>query len=236
MKLKFNINLSKVLFDLIAINIALGIANLIIFYTFWVDGWSYPSLFIFINLSTLLVFFLSSQSHFNPSFTFKKIIRFSLKYLLAIILFVTIYWLIVLDKKYYFVHLGLFYSFTLILTIFFRFIWVKIFSILLRRIFTTKNLMIVSYDHQKIIQTVLHNDWLKYSIVHSLNEMKPSEMTLYTKQFDLDLLIIDLKEKNDLKEEYKQISDRLNLPLLFLNPDSKKAKLERIIGEYKLFT
>lgn len=238
MKQEFNINLSKVLFDLLAINIALGITNLVIFYTFWVDGWSYPSLFIYINLCTLLVFFLSGQFLLNPSFSLKTVSLFSLRYLFVIFSFITIYWLIILDRKYYLVHLILFFSLTILFIILFRILWIKIFNTLLRRIYSTKNVMIVSRDNQKMIQTILHHDWLKYSIEHGINDLNPSDIQLYTKQFDLDIMIIDLKGKDkELIAKYREESANQNLKVFFLNPGkAKKTVIKKIIDQYKLYS
>lgn len=238
MKQDFNINLSKVLFDLLAINIALGIANLVIFYTFWVDGWSYPSLFIYINLCTLIVFFISRQTLLNPSFSLKTVFVFSLRYLFIIFSFITIYWLIILDRKYYLVHLILFFSLAILFIILLRVLWIKIFSNLLRRIYSTKNVMIVSRDNQKLIQTILHQDWLKYSIEQGISDLNPSDVQLYIKQFDLDIMIIDLRGKDkELLAEFKRANTDYNVKLLFLNPrKTDKIVLEKIIDRYKLYS
>ncbi|MBL7790465.1 MAG: hypothetical protein JNL75_11605 [Chitinophagales bacterium] len=236
MKQEFNINLSKLLFDLIAVNIALGITNLIIFYTFWVDGWSYPSLFIFINLSTIVSFYFTKQKLYNPSFNLKSILGFSLKYLLIAFLLVTIYWLIVLDRKYYLVHLGIFYSLSFVLVLLLRFVWIKIFRNILRRIYSTKNVMLVSKNYKDIAQSIIHNDWLKYSLEHSVGELNPKDISLYMKQYDLDILIIDLKENLSTIEDYKLAGKSENLKLFFLNPlNPKFYQLKKIIGKYKLY-
>lgn len=236
MKQEFNLNLSKLLFDLTAINIALGVSNLIVFYTFWVDGWSYPSLFIVINLSTILAFFLTAQTLFNPSYSFRQIVIFHVKYLLIIFLFVTIYWLFVLDRKYYLVHLLIFYSLTVLFIIFFKWVWIKIFFKVLQRLYSPKNIMIVSRNRENLQQTILKNKWLKYSIEQSLSEIVPDDLTLYINQYNLDLIMIDLKGKAELKESLESIGRLNNVTIIFLNPVTKTSRLKKIIGDYEFYT
>lgn len=235
MKQEFNINLSKILFDLFAVNMALGLANLIVFYTFWVDGWSYPSLFIFINLSTLIAFFLCQQFHLNPSFSLKLLGKYSGSYLLVFFLLVTTYWLIILDRKYYAVHLILFFTLTILFVFLFRLIWIAIFRRLLIRIYTTKNIMLIAKHSQGIVHTLLQNDWLRYSIECKMEVLKPDDIPLYVKQFDLDLILIDMKDNAHAAEDYAKVCQQLSVCVFFVNINAPKNQLEKIIGNYKLY-
>jgi hypothetical protein len=98
--------------------------------------------------------------------------------------------------------------------------------------------MIVSRDNQKLIQAILHNDWLKYSVEHGISDLNPSDVQLYVKQFDLDIMIIDLKGKNkELLAEYREESVNQNVKVFFLNPGkAKNTVLEKIIDRYKLYS
>lgn len=98
--------------------------------------------------------------------------------------------------------------------------------------------MLVSKDAKKLTQTIGENNWLKYSIELSIDEIKPLDIPLYTKQYDLDIIIIDLEnEQNEiLQKEYKQISKDQNVSVLFINPhNSYKNKVKKVIGSHKLF-
>jgi hypothetical protein len=98
--------------------------------------------------------------------------------------------------------------------------------------------MIVSRDNQKLIQTILHQDWLKYSIEQGISDLNPSDVQLYIKQFDLDIMIIDLRGKDkELLAEFKRANTDYNVKLLFLNPrKTDKIVLEKIIDRYKLYS
>lgn len=98
--------------------------------------------------------------------------------------------------------------------------------------------MIVSRDNQKLIQTILHQDWLKYSLEHGINDLNPSDIQLYTKQFDLDIMIIDLKGKDKkLLAEYREEGANQNVKVYFLNPGKgSKTILKKIIDQNKLYS
>jgi hypothetical protein len=98
--------------------------------------------------------------------------------------------------------------------------------------------MIVSRDNQKLIQTILHQDWLKYSIEQVVSDLNPSDVQLYVKQFDLDIMIIDLRGKDkELLAEFKRANTDYNVKFLFLNPrKTNKIVLEKIIDRYKLYS
>ena len=98
--------------------------------------------------------------------------------------------------------------------------------------------MIVSKDKQKIVQAILHHDWLKYSIEQGISDLNPNDIQLYLKQFDLDIIIIDLQDKDEgLEAKYKQEGADQNVKVLFLNPKkTTKTQLTKIIDRYKLYS
>lgn len=96
--------------SLLCLNFAFGLSNVIIFDTFWVDGWSYPSLFIVIQLTFILSFYITSQYKISPSKTLFKIVYDNIELCLLLFFLILVYWFSIKSDKYYRIGLVLFYS------------------------------------------------------------------------------------------------------------------------------
>ena len=236
MSQKKNIFLSKLLFDLLAINIALGMTNLIIFYTFWVDGWSYPSLFIVINLAAIVSYILSHQNFLNPSFRFSSIVRITFRYILITYSFTSIYWLLALNKKYYVAHLILFFILGFLFLLIFRKIWVVAFTKILRSLYNRKNVMIISPMHATI-KTILNQEkWLNYSVEYAANKIQVDDLPIYFSSYNLDVVFIDLNCIDEPVEEWRAKFKSMNIELFILNSKkSDKLRLQKIISDLHLY-
>ncbi len=236
MNQKINIHLSKLLFDLLAINIALGLTNLVVFYTFWVDGWSYPSLFIVINLAVIISYALSQQHLLNPSFQFSDIIKITLKHALIIFTITTLYWLIALNKKYYLVHLVMFFTLGILFLLIFRSLWVAIFSRVLSRLYMRKNVMIISPRHESVSCILNQQKWLNYSIEYGIEKIYFEDLSLYITQYNLDLVLIDTISIIEPFGEWKIKLKSMNANFLFLNPvKTDNLKLKKVISYIHLY-
>ena len=99
------------IFNLLVLNFSFGLSNLIIFDTFWVDGWAYPSLFIVVNLACMLSFILSNQMDISPDYNNVQFIISFFEFVFYVFIFVLIYWFFVDSTKYYRVGLVLFFIF-----------------------------------------------------------------------------------------------------------------------------
>jgi FlaA1/EpsC-like NDP-sugar epimerase len=236
MNQKKNIHLSKLLFDLLAINIALGLTNLIIFYTFWVDGWSYPSLFIVINLAVIISYALSQQYLLNPSFQLSDLVKITLKHALVIFSITTLYWLLALNKKYYLVHLVMFYTLGILLLVIFRRLWITIFARVLSSLYNRKNVMIISPYHNSISKLLIQQKWLNYSIEYSIDKIQCEDMTLYITQYNLDIIIIDINSLDEPIKNWEIKLKSVNANFFFLNPSkTDKLNIKKVIGNLKLY-
>jgi FlaA1/EpsC-like NDP-sugar epimerase len=232
MNQKINIYLSKLLFDLLAINIALGLTNLIIFYTFWVDGWSYPSLFIVINLAVIISYSLSQQYFLNPSFLFPDLVKITLKHVLVIFSITTLYWLLALNKKYYLVHLIMFFTLGFALLLIFRRLWVSIFARVLSSLYNRKNVMIISSNHDIVSKILNQQKWLNYSIENCVEKIQFEDIDLYITQYNLDIIIIDTNSLIEPIKEWKIKLKSMNANLFFLNPrNTDNLKLKKVISK-----
>ena len=120
------VKLFSLLTDLLLINLAFAITNLIIFDTLWVDGWAYPSLFIFINISAFLTYFISNQNSLDATFQYRQVIRAAIEYYILIIGFIFIYWFSIDSNKYFKVHLLLFFSLLFLFLLFSKIIYLHI--------------------------------------------------------------------------------------------------------------
>jgi len=232
MNQKINIHLSKLLFDLLAINIALGLTNLIVFYTFWVDGWSYPSLFIVINLAVIISYALSKQYLLNPSFLFPDLVKITLKHVLVIFSITTLYWLLALNKKYYLVHLVMFFTLGFLLLLIFRRLWVTIFARVLSSLYNRKNVMIISSNHDIVSKILNQQKWLNYSIENCVEKIQFEDIDLYITQYNLDIIIIDTNSLIEPIKEWKIKLKSMNANLFFLNPrNTDNLKLKKVISK-----
>jgi hypothetical protein len=236
MNQKINIHLSKLLFDLLAINIALGLTNLVVFYTFWVDGWSYPSLFIVINLAVIISYALSKQYLLNPSFQFSDIIKITLKHILIIFTITTLYWLIALNKKYYLVHLVMFFTLGILFLLIFRRLWVAIFFRVLSRLYIKKNVMIISPHYETISKTLTQQKWLNYSIEYGIEKIYFEDLSLYVTQYNLDLILIDMLSVTEPFGELKIKLKSMNVNFFYINPKkTDNLRLKKVISYIYLY-
>lgn len=104
--------------QILTINLAFGLSNMIIFDTFWVDGWAYPSLWIVVNLSFVFAFIITRHYDIKPTMNFFQVVHDSIELFLFILFIVLIYRISVDAPKYYKVSLFLFIFFGFIIKIF----------------------------------------------------------------------------------------------------------------------
>lgn len=193
------IEISKLLVDLLATNLAFGFANMIVFSHFWVDGWAYPSLFIIVNISVLLAYYFTVQKDINPSFStfslFKK--SLSISFLIAII--TSIYWVIVNSSKYYIVHLFLFFILLWLLIFVLKLVWIWVLKNTLFKIYTRKRVLIVGDFNSsiEIKHIIKRNPWTNYSVENIVQlDSDLSDISLYLNQLDIKILILNLSHFN----------------------------------------
>lgn len=171
--MKSSLNLliiGKVLLDIFLINIAFGFTNLIIFSSFWVDGWSYPFLFIVINILTIFLHFFTNQDTIITQLKYKYYKKSILYYLLYFVLLTSLVWLLVFAKKYFLIHLLIFFFFTTVLWISARYLLYELVSFTSSKILPHKNYILLSIDRHNQLTKSLEK--LNFHLIHSSSEHK----------------------------------------------------------------
>lgn len=113
------------LLNLFILNIAFGFTNIIIFNTFWVDGWAYPSLFLVVNIAYILSFFASGQQQISANQKFVANVISNIELVFYFSFFVLLYWFSVDSQKYYRVSLVLFYLFFISFKLVLDSLWIQ---------------------------------------------------------------------------------------------------------------
>ena len=190
------VKLFSLLTDLLLINLAFAITNLIIFDTLWVDGWAYPSLFIFINISAFLTYFISNQNSLDATFQYRQVIRAAIEYYILIIGFIFIYWFSIDSNKYFKVHLLLFFSLLFLFLLFSKIIYLHI-SRKWKLYEQKDNYLIIGHSKlsEQLKLKILKQHWLGYNEVLTLH----SNATISE--------IIQTIQKNNIVKVYINIQD-----------------------------
>jgi putative colanic acid biosynthesis UDP-glucose lipid carrier transferase len=119
------LKISYLIINFLLLNLAFGFSNQIIFDTFWVDGWAYPSLFIVVNITFIISFFASSQQQITANQKFLSTLFSNIELISYFSFFVLLYWFLVDSQKYYKIGLLLFYLFFISFKLISDFFWVR---------------------------------------------------------------------------------------------------------------
>ena len=183
--------------NLILLNLAFGLTNLIIFDTFFVPGWAYPSLLIFINSVAILNHYVANYTSINHSFTYRSIIRLSSEYILYFIFFVLIYWFSINSSKYYRVHIILFILSYGLLNLFNVWIFVKYLRSKID-IHKYKKIVMVGegLTSREIVSYLEQNSWYGYRVekIVSMSELPELESNIESKEVYINTQTIPLDE------------------------------------------
>lgn len=199
------------------VNVAFGLTNLVIFYTFFVPGWAYPSLLIYVCLVSILVFFIAGYNQINYTYRTKEILRVSSEYLLLFIFFVLIFWFSINATKYYKVHLVLFITLFGLLNI----LAVRLYVFYLRKMVDTSHarpiIIVGDNAYSRQIASIIHsNKWYGLKVANIMSKEK----------------FIEDKSINYAKEVY--INTQL-VPIDDTLLDYLKYLAEELLVEIKLF-
>lgn len=232
------IDLSKLLLDLLSINCAFGLANLIVFDHFWVDGWAYPSLFLVINLASLLVYRLTEQRLLNPSLHTKRIFQYSFKFSMLVFTLTFVYWLIINSQKYYAVHLALLLIFLILFVFINKILWNKFLKIFANRVYRRKKLLLVGNldEISKIESKINQNKWLNFRIKSfDFKDISIEDFQLYINQENVQMVFIDCATHFESISKLLSEKSKWTLTKFYgfnLPKGELKGKNKKIIGDY----
>ena len=194
------IELSKLLIDFVSVNIAFGLANLIIFDHFWVDGWAYPSLFLVVNLSCFIAYKITNQNLVNPSLKLSRILSFSSRFSIIVFLITLVYWLIIDSQKYYVVHLLLLLCFLFSFVFINKFLWSRFLKIFSNRVYRRKKVLLVGNESELLLMKSIieENNWLNYRAkVLDYSNISIDDFQLFIDQENIQIVFIDCSKYFD---------------------------------------
>jgi FlaA1/EpsC-like NDP-sugar epimerase len=183
------LKISYLLINLLLVNLAFGFSNLIVFDSFWVDGWAYPSLFLVVNTTFIISFFVSSQQQITAGRKFTITLYSNIELMFYFSFFVLVFWFSVNSQKYYRISLLLFYLFLISFKLLSDVFWVKF----LRNknlVSDYLNVLILGRETTalELKEEVNHQKWLGLRVVSIGNN-------------DLDALYDhDMLQKNQIKQ------------------------------------
>lgn len=222
------IELSKLLIDFVSVNIAFGLANLIIFDHFWVDGWAYPSLFLIVNLSCFIAYKISNQSVVNPSLKLSRILSFSSRFSIIVFLITLAYWLIIDSQKYYAVHLVLLLCFLFSFVFINKFLWTSFLKIFSNRVYRRKKVLLVGNESELLFMKSIieENNWLNYRAkVLDYSNISIDDFQLFIDQENVQIVFIDCSKYFDKIEiMLSKRGDAYNIKFYGFNLPSQEIK------------
>lgn len=233
-KTKTILSISRILSHFLLTNLAFGFTNIVIFNNFWVDGWAYPSLFISVNITIVLAFYLFRFYLINPSFNIKKIFFICLKNCLFTSFLITSYWLIIDSNRYYLVHLLLFLSLNFIFIIMGNLLLNNFIKIIAFSIFFERNIAIIYENDQfsKFKKIIKKNKWLNYTIVLESNINDIDNLSIYIESLNIKEIFI-FSESLDFIYNIKQISSLFNIKnRIIINKQNLFSKAKLIIENF----
>jgi Undecaprenyl-phosphate glucose phosphotransferase len=183
------LKISYLLINLLLVNLAFGFSNLIVFDSFWVDGWAYPSLFLVVNTTFIISFFVSSQQQITAGRKFTITLYSNIELMFYFSFFVLVFWFSVNSQKYYRISLLLFYLFLISFKLLSDVFWVKF----LRNknlVSDYLNVLILGKETTalELKEEINHQKWLGLRVVSIGNN-------------DLDALYDhDMLQKNQIKQ------------------------------------
>lgn len=234
MNLNQTLTAFRICIELIASNIAFGISNYVIFNHFWVDGWSYPSLFLVVNFVTLVSYYITGQRFLNPSFRKREFLKTICLGVILNVFIVSIYWLIVYDHRYYLVHLILFSLFLFIFHFIFKYLWMMVMMRIMPGLFTTKNVLLILPHANGIEDIIRKNSWMKLNVSGILTEGTKNDISLYTEQYSIDIIFCD---KNYYLPHREEIHSNKQIKwLIYSTSKPDGLVLDRIIEGFYFYS
>lgn len=161
-----NVNIIRVFLYVITIFLSFGLANLVVFDKFWMDGKAYPSLLIVSILATLFSYFTTQQRSIDARTQIAQLVYKISEFVFVLIFIVLIYWFLVNGKYYKKEEIALFFSISFVMI----FLANKLFINYLRnsRIETSsQNAIIIgegSFSKQ-FSRAIKENQWLGFQLV-----------------------------------------------------------------------
>lgn len=223
------------------VNLAFGLSNLIIFDTFWVDGWAYPSLLIVVNIATLISFLLTRQYNLKANMNLFQIIQECIEFLLFILFIVLIYRISINAPKYYRIGLLLFISFSFVLKLLIDRFFIHIYR--KNNLLTpTNNSTILGEGlyNTELISEMENNSYLGMKYMATDENQDANSLKKFVQSNNIKTIIINLdtfKLTEQIENEYRKISENY-LVKFYLASEFYATKLKRnsyeLIGKIPL--
>jgi len=169
---------------LLLVNIAFAMANYTHLDTFWVDGWAYPSLFIVVNSSTALSFFISNQQKLETNTSYLELILSHFEWYFYCLFIILSYWFIVNSDKYFNTHISLFFILSFLFTLLNSFLFLKKMrnSEIINR--TIKVGIIGNSNYSKALaKFFVDNKWTGFDLVYFEHEIDTNKITQINQLF-----------------------------------------------------
>lgn len=232
MKSEFKIKINFLLINLILVNLSFGLINLVIFDTFFVLGWAYPSLQIFVNLSLCFSFITSKFYKINYSYTKKDIIKHTIEFYSLFVFLILIYWFLVNSSKYYKIQLILFFLLYFILCL----ICSWKFIIYLRKhidIRKLKKILIIgsNYKSLQIKKYLDENLWYGYTVSEIINKNEFNYKLLLDNNYNeiyINSQVIPIDDTFII--ELKKVSEEFLINIKIFNDLFSKSINKRILN------
>lgn len=187
-----NLNAIRIFLYLIATFLSFGLANLVVFDRFWMDGRAYPSLLIVSLLATMLSFFITQQRNIDARTQIPRLIYKISEFIFVLIFIVLIYWFLVNAEYYKKEQLLLFFFFDFLLI----FIFKKLYVNHLRGAKTEtqqQNAIILgrSTFAMQFGDTLRKNQWLGFCLVSNQNEINDKDFRQFIQDQKIKHIFID---------------------------------------------
>lgn len=219
------------LLQLLVFNLAFGLSNFIIFDTFWVDGWAYPSLFIVMNVAVVISFFISSQYHISAAKNAFYIVNSTVEFISVLLLILLIYRISIDAPKYYVVGLVLFLFFG----IGFKIIGDRLFVEYLRKknLYLEKSNTIVLGDgfyKKRLVKEIKSENYFGFNYIdYSNSEVSLNELDNFIKSNNIRQIFIDVDEwkmTEIIENNLRRIAE-INLVRIYAISELFSDKLKR---------
>jgi len=208
---KHKIKLIQLLLFIIAVNLAFGFSNLILFGKFWKDGNAYPSLLLVIIFTSIVVFFITKQFKINSNTQLFQIITNIFEFIYISIFFVLTYWFIINAPKYYKSGILLFFLFSFILLVIFNKLLINYLRKTRNEEVPSNNCIVIENSKygEEFKKLILKNDWMGFNLINTriknLEDINSIISTIIDSKIntvfiDLDSVVIDDTTESKFKE------------------------------------
>ena len=206
---------------LVCVNLAYYAANFIRFGDIWIDGYSYPSLYIIIHLVAIGAFFLADAHRIRSWMRFPDVLRVVIGYMLVMVFLITTYWVVFKSYQYSRIHLALFFAGTGMLCL----LWAWAQVLFMRRVrlqgdFHRTCAILGHGRHEDELARSIHaNPWLGHDLVGSISFTSPDATwtidgidaldDLLVRE-NIDLVFLSLRHvagDEDLEQRLRDISE-----------------------------